>query len=97
MPRSNKPHNPQQPKTGNQYIEHARRNGAVITQSRGGFKKIETPDGATYVAPGNQPLDPRTRKNLNHWFKLLGLMIIILFCTLPFWGPYIGSLLFGSV
>ena len=86
MPRSNKPHVPQQPKTGNDYIDLAKSRGASVKPGRRGFTKIETPRGSTYVTPGNRPLDQRTRKNLNHWYKLLGLMLLIaglVICLFP--------------
>lgn len=81
MPRIPKPSGNDSLKTGNQFIEHARQRGAVIqTDRRGGFTKVETPTGSTYIAPGDQPLDPRTRKNLRHWFRLLGLLGIAVLC-----------------
>ncbi len=72
-----KPHNPSDPKTGNDFIEKARAAGALVHPSKKrGFTQVETPAGSMFITPGTQPLDPRTRKNYKHWFRLLGLMIV---------------------
>jgi hypothetical protein len=72
-----KPHSPLQPKTGDDYINKAKSLGALVEPSKKrGFTKISTPKGSMYLTPGNQPLDPRTRKNYNHWFRLLGLLAL---------------------
>lgn len=78
MAKSRKPHSPQQPKTGDDFIQQAEKRGAVIHQKDSrGFVRIETPAGSTWITPGKQPLDPRTRKNIRHWFRLLGLMTFL--------------------
>lgn len=77
MPRTPKPSGSDNLKTGNQFIDHAAKRGAVIrTDRRGGFTEVEGHGGSVYIAPGDQPLDLRTRKNLRHWFRLLGLLVI---------------------
>lgn len=73
-----------QPKTGNDFINQARELGAYVenagTKRGQHFTKITTPQGSMYITPGNQPLDPRTRKNYKHWFRLLGLLSAIVLC-----------------
>lgn len=80
-----------EPKTGDDFIKMARERGAKVTDAgkKAGveFTKISTPGGSMYITPGKQPLDPRTRKNYRHWFRLLGLLLLLvglmLICTSP--------------
>lgn len=95
MARKKKPTGNPQPKTGNEYIALAEERGALVEPARKGFTKIATPQGSTYITPGTQPLDPRTRKNLNHWFKLLGLMALG-FITHPLWLPILRNFLWSN-
>lgn len=97
MPRhSNKPTTGKDPKTGDDFIAKARSAGAHVSPARDDrFVKISTPQGSMYITPGNQTLDQRTRKNYKHWFRFLGLLGIILLCTLPIWGPIVGQLFFS--
>lgn len=81
-----------QAKTGNQFIEQARKAGAHVepAQVKKGvpFTKISTPKGSVYVTPGNTTLDPRTRKNYRHWFRLLGLLGVGLWLVDFLWGVF---------
>lgn len=69
-------------KTGDDYIEYAKRAGAKVEPAgmkKGQeFTKISTPRGSMFLTPGKQPLDPRTRKSYTHWLRLLGLLILVL-------------------
>ncbi len=73
-----KPHSPQQSKSGDDFIREARNLGAAVSDKpdRNGFFKVTTPKGSMYIAPGKDALDPRTRKNYRHWFRLLGLLML---------------------
>jgi hypothetical protein len=94
MPRQPKPSGKKELKTGNDFIEHAQTHGAVVTTDRrGGFTEVATRKGSTYIAPGTQPLDYRTRKNLRHWFRLLGLLMLMLFVTFPVWMQPVKNVL----
>jgi hypothetical protein len=94
MPRQPKPSGNKELKTGNDFIEYAQSRGAVIRPDRrGGFTQIETKEGSTYVAPGTKPLDYRTRKNLRHWLRILGLLMLMLFVTLPVWMQPVKNVL----
>ncbi len=65
------------PQTGDEWIDLGKRRGAVVREG-GRFTSIETPKGKVIIAPGDERLDKMTRSNLKRWFRLLGLMIVIL-------------------
>lgn len=90
-----KPTGPQQLKTGDQFLNKAKEAGAVVSSKpdKRGFYKISTPSGDMYMTGGNQPLDPRTRKNYTHWFKLLGLLVLTLIFTSKYWWYPVMNLL----
>ena len=81
-----KPSGPQEPKTGDDFIEKARAGGAVVHEPRNKkgteFVQVETRQGSVWIAPGKQPLDKRTRKNYKHWFRLLGLLVFLALCAI---------------
>ena len=75
--------------TGNSFIDLAKGRGASV-EPAGNFMKIKTPAGSMKIAPGDEILDKQTRGNIKRWFKLLGLMgLLVLF------APRILSLLAG--
>lgn len=96
MARTKKPSGSTAPKTGNDYIEHAKSAGALVQTARKGFVEVRTPKGSTYIVPGTQPLDQRTRKNLNHWFKLLGLMVFLGIVFHPLWIQALRNFLWAN-
>ena len=73
---------PDYPVTGNDFIKVAKERGAFVVD-RGTHTKIRTKLGATYVVPGDERLDKRTISNLRKWFRLLGLMGIMVLCLAP--------------
>lgn len=85
MARTRKPTGESRPKTGDQFIAMAKSRGAVVEDKGGKFIKVSTRKGATYITPGDETLDPRTRKNLRHWFRLLGLLMLAGMVTYPLW------------
>jgi hypothetical protein len=94
MARTKKPSGNDTLKTGNDFINHAEQRGAVVQKDRrGGFTEVSTPAGSTYIAPGTKTLDPRTRKNLRHWFRLLGLLALIAGTVLCLFPQLLGALL----
>lgn len=79
--------------TGDDFISLAERRGAIIeTKGNSGFIKIKTPKGSVFVAPGDKQLDKKTVSNLRKWFRLLGLMLFILYCIAIFVYPIITRL-----
>ena len=90
MARIRKPSGTQNLKSGDDFIEKARSGGAIIEPSKKeGFTKVSTRLGSTFITPGDEPLDQRTRKNLRHWFRLLGLLVLIVCCLIMvdfLWG-----------
>ena len=78
------------PSTGNDFIELAEKRGAV-TINRGTHTKVRTKLGATYIVPGDKPLDKRTVSNLTRWYRLLGLMALVGVAWGIWWIPqYLG-------
>lgn len=95
MARTKKPSGNEQLKTGDQFLQKAREAGANVSGAdKRGFHKISTPSGDMYMTGGKQPLDFRTRKNYAHWFKLLGLLVLLL-VTHPIWLPLAKVILEG--
>jgi hypothetical protein len=85
MPRTNR-----DPKTGDGFIQLAQSKGASVTPAgtKHGveFTKISTPSGSMFITPGKHTLDPRTRKNYKHWFRLLGLLSVLIYIVDVAWG-----------
>lgn len=78
------------PSTGDDFIKIARERGAVVI-NRGTHTKVRTRGGATYIVPGDEPLDKRTISNLKKWFRLLGLMSLVGIAWGIWWIPqYMG-------
>lgn len=68
-----------EPTTGNQFIKLAEERGANVTQTdKNNFTVVKTPGGSVHIAAGDTKLDPQTRSNLKRWYKLLGLMLLLL-------------------
>ncbi len=80
-------------KTANDAIKFAEERGAKIS-GVGVHTKIKVPGkGAVIINQNEGNLQDRTRVNLRKWFKLLGLMILLLAFTYNLWWPALRNFL----
>lgn len=64
--------------TSNEFIGHAAKTGASVKRGKEYTKIKMHGQGSVSIKPSNEQLEPEDKRNYVKWFKLLGLLSIII-------------------